>query len=233
MFGAVRLILGCIITVLIILLCKRIAPKCRIRIVYVIILFVIVISILMLIPVENVIIGFKSPETAFRYSSSRHADGNIVVTGNQSAFVVATKESTDIQLIVPKTKKGWGIGIGLHTKHVESLLIEGFAIDIYQYRDTGDFYIRVFDANGSSATIEDSCGSNFLVTEKRNDSVNKTYRTYYAYIPNYNEQYELYIGDKGTGDKWTLLLSPSQNPSEFRGQAGQGEAGQGDGLREP
>mgnify|MGYP000071540726 FL=1 len=149
-----------------------------------------------LIPIENVFITFSSPEAAFSYM--QQGDVKLAVQGKESTFVIAEKNKTDIYSILPKTNKGWKLGTGFVFKKILHKNIEGLTIDIYQYKNSQDFYITIFHEGPLS--ISDSRNTNFSSLSDKIDALNETYYTYYAYIENYNESYSILV------DGNTILL---------------------------
>lgn len=155
---------------------------------------VILTTISALIPIENALITFSSPESAYNYNNS----GNIklIVDGEKTNFVIGTKGDTDIYAIVPKSNGGWKIGMGLDTKKVIQTISDGITIYVYQYKNTNDYFITVLDTKGGSSDITDNLHSEFKYLEKSNSTLGKTFYTYYAYINDFNDQYALTVNDK-------------------------------------
>ena len=72
----------------------------------------------------------------------------MVIEGENSDFVVGTKNSTSKILIVPKTANGWKVGIGLNTKKIVQKISNKNIIYVYQYKNTNDYFLTVFNAKG-------------------------------------------------------------------------------------
>lgn len=152
---------------------------------------VILTTISALIPIENALITFSSPESAYNYNNS----GNVrfMVDGKKTDFVVGAKGDADVYLIIPKSSNGWKLGMGLDTKRVFQTISNGITIYVYQYKNTDEYYITVLDTNGGSTNITDNHNSEFKCLEKSNNTIGKTFYTYYAYVNNFDDQYTLTV----------------------------------------
>ena len=69
----------------------------------------------------------------------------------------------------------------------------GIFINVYQYKNTGDYYLVVSGASGSKLQIKDSLDSQFLYFENINNKTSETYITYYASIFKIDAQYWINI----------------------------------------
>lgn len=152
---------------------------------------IILTTISALLPIENAFITFSSPESAYHYRNS--GDVKLVVDGEKTDLVVGTKGDEDIYAIVPKSNNGWKLGTGLDTKRMIQTISDGVIIYVYQYKNTDDYYITVFDANGGSTDITDNRDSEFKYLETYNSALNETFYTYYAYIGGFDNQYALTV----------------------------------------
>lgn len=152
---------------------------------------VILITISALIPIENALITFSSPKSAYNYNNSGNV--KLIVDGEKTDFVVGEKGDADVYAIIPKANGGWKIGMGLDTKRIIQTISDGITIYVYQYKNTSDYFITVFDAKGGSSDITDNHNSEFKCLEKTNSTLGKTFYTYYAYINNFDAQYSLTV----------------------------------------
>lgn len=162
-----------------------------------IIAFVVVViltTISALIPIENALITFSSPESAYNYNNFGNV--KLIVDGEKTNFVIGAKGDADIYAIVPKSNGGWKIGMGLDTKKIIQTISDGITINVYQYKNTNDYFITVLDTKGGSSDITDNHHSEFKYLEKSNSTLGKTFYTYYAYINDFNDQYSLTVNDK-------------------------------------
>ena len=98
-------------------------------------------------------------------------------------------------MILPKTADGWKIGIGSNTKRIVQKLSNGIVLYVYQYKNTNEYFITILDTNGGESTISDEYNTKFLSLERENDSLGKTFITYYAHITNLSPQYSLIVND--------------------------------------
>lgn len=147
-----------------------------------------------LIPIEDAFVTFSSPESAFGYVNTGNV--KLVVSGKKTDFVIAGKSNTDIYVIIPKSNIGWKLGLGLDTKRIIQKISDGITIYVYQYKNSDDYYITVFDTNGGTSEITDNHGSEFYYLDKTNNALNKTFYIYYAYVENLNDTYILTVNGK-------------------------------------
>ncbi|MDE6020430.1 MAG: hypothetical protein K2H01_05465, partial [Ruminococcus sp.] len=104
---------------------------------------VILTTISTLIPIENALITFSSPESAYNYNNFGNV--KLIVDGEKTNFVIGAKGDADIYAIVPKSNGGWKIGMGLDTKKIIQTTSDGITIYVYQYKNTNDYFITVLD----------------------------------------------------------------------------------------
>lgn len=201
MYSLTRLFIGCIVSCCSILgLKKSKAVHKHKPYIFSVIFAVVFITILAFIPFENLFITFNSPEKVFNYYNGGKSDVNLVVNGKNSDLVIGDSNNTDVYLIVPKTASGWKIGIGMNTKRISQKIHNGITIYVYQYKNTGDYFITILDTNGGETRIADSCNSKFSSLEKNNTSLGKTFVMYYANIRDFTQQYWISIN----GEEITL-----------------------------
>lgn len=155
---------------------------------------VIMTTIFALIPIENALITFSSPKSAYNYNNP--GDVKLIVNGKKTDFVVGAKNDADIYAIIPKANGGWKIGMGLDTKRIIQTISDGITIYVYQYKNTNDYYITVLDTKGGSLDITDNHNSEFKYLDKSSSTLDKVFYTYYAYINEFNDQYALTINGK-------------------------------------
>lgn len=152
-----------------------------------------------LIPIENDLITFSSPQSAYNYSNLGKI--KLILDGEKTSFVVGEKSDTNNYSIVPKSNGGWKLGMKLDTEMVYQKIYNGITIYVYQYKNTNDYYIVVSDTNGNPLNITDTLGSDFQCLNKSNNQINMTIYTYFAYIKSFDEQYTLNLNS----DKIKLL----------------------------
>lgn len=156
------------------------------------ILILILWTLSMLFPIENLFITFSSPEKSYNYVNSEEV--KIVVSGKISNLVIG-KGHDYVYLIVPKTEEGWKIGRGLDVKMIPQQYYEGIVIGIYQYKNTKDYYVEVEDINGEQCTLKDNRNSHFEILE-HNLTEDKTGYRYYAYVYDIDDSYALNVNGK-------------------------------------
>jgi hypothetical protein len=192
MYTIIRLVIWGVIFVICFVLVKKSKIKHK-RCLYLVSLLITIIlgTITCMIPFENMFLTFSSPEAAFGYVHSGIVD--LTVDGRNTAMVIAKKSNNHVYAIVPKSNDGWKLGIGLDTRRIVRQVSEGIVVEVYQYKDTDDYYIVVLDTDGGASEISDNQNSEFYYSTERNSTLNKTFYTYYAYIHDFNDLYTLTI----------------------------------------
>lgn len=204
MFVIIRSIL-CVIFLIIGLFIIRKLTINKKRSLYVICVIIIIFlgSISNLFPIENKFITFASPESAFNYMNFGNV--NDIVSGKNTDMVIATKGDLQVYSIIPKTNEGWKISVGLNTKKIIKKFYENITIYVYQYKNTEEYYIKILNKEGGRIEIVDNINSNFHCLIEKNNTLEKDFYTYIAYIHNFNNQYLL------TVDGITISFSENSN----------------------
>lgn len=193
MFGIIRILLGCVLLVCFSFFIKKTGPgKKYSKYIGEVVLSVALSTALAFVPFENLLVTFSSPEAAYKYVNAG-TDVKLVVDGKNSDFVIGDRNGTDVLMAVPKTAKGWKIGVGSNIKQITHRVKDGIVISVYQYKDTEDYYILVYDTQGEPIDISDSFGTEFLSVERYSDSLGKMFVTYYASVEKLDQQYTLTI----------------------------------------
>ncbi|MBE6645069.1 MAG: hypothetical protein E7612_06815 [Ruminococcaceae bacterium] len=196
MYNIIRLIIGFIFLVCSIIVignCKVI----RKHMLYIAFasLSVILIIVLAFLPFENLFVTFDSPKAAYEYFNLGKSNIELIVEGDDCDFIIDRQNDSDKYLIIPKTADGWKIGIGANTKRIVQKLSNGIVLYVYQYKNTSDYFITILDTNGGESTISDEYDTKFLSLERSNDSLGKTFVTYYAHMTNLNPQYSVTVNN--------------------------------------
>lgn len=142
---------------------------------------------------ENLFITFDSPEDAYEYVNIGDSNIELVIEGDNCDFVIDSKKESNKYLIIPKSKNGWKIGIGADTKRIVQKAQKSIVIYVYQYKNTKDYFITVFDTNGGSLDISDNCNSQFYSISKEDDRLGEMVTVYFAHIPNYDSLYNVQV----------------------------------------
>jgi len=158
-------------------------------------LSVILIIVLAFLPFENLFVTFDSPKAAYEYFNLGKSNIELIVEGDDCDFIIDRQNDSDKYLIIPKTADGWKIGIGANTKRIVQKLSNGIVLYVYQYKNTSDYFITILDTNGGESTISDEYDTKFLSLERSNDSLGKTFVTYYAHMTNLNPQYSVTVNN--------------------------------------
>lgn len=192
MYNIIRLLIGVVFLgySTIIIKKSKVIRKQRLYVVFFCI-SVVLTSVSALLPFENLFISFDSPKEAYEYYNNGRSNIKLVAEGNNCDFVVDCKNDSDTYLIVPKTADGWKIGIGLNTKRIIKTFCNGISVVVYQYKDTNDFFITVYDLQGKKLNITDDYNTEFFPLERYNDYINETFTIYYAHIGELNSQYSI------------------------------------------
>lgn len=195
LFGTIRIILGVFIFATCFFITKALKTN-RKRGFYIIsFVFAVLCSTLsFLFPFENVFVTFSTPESAFSYANLGNV--KLVIDGSKTNFVVAEKGDTNIYSIIPKTEKGWKLSVGIDTKNIIQKVCNGIVIYVYQYKNTDDYYITIFDTNGGPLGVADSYNSEFSYSTRIDEHLNETFYTYYTYVQELDNQYCLTVNGR-------------------------------------
>lgn len=195
LFIAIRLILGSFVFIAFFILIRKshIIYKKRWYIIS-LILTITFTAISALIPVENAFITFSTVESSYSYLNSGTV--KLIVDGEKTDFVISQKGDTDIYTIIPKSNDGWKLGVGLDIKKVIQMISDDITINVYQYKNSGDYYIAVLDTKGGELEISDNHNSDFYYLEETNSTLNKIFYTYYAYIDDFSSDYTVTVNGK-------------------------------------
>ena len=147
--------------------------------------------VLAFIPFENLFITFSSPEKAFHYYQGSKTKVKLVVKGKDSDLVIGEDDDTHIYLIVPKVANGWKISNAINKKHISHIygMYNSISVDVYQYKNTNDYFVAILDTNGGYSQITDSFNSKFSSLVQPIDVLEKTYVTYYTNIQDFTDEY--------------------------------------------
>ena len=196
MYGLIRLCIGCIVFGCIKLKFKELIKTRRHKI-YILVIAAIFSIIFMFIPFENLFITFSSPEKVFNYCYTKKTKVKLVVEGKDSDLVIGEDDDAHIYLIVPKVANGWKIGMWTNTKLISYEMYNSISVDVYQYKNTNDYFVSILDMNGGYSQITDSFQSEFSALEQPIDVLEKTYVTYYTNIQDFTDEYWINVnGEK-------------------------------------
>ena len=196
MYTIIRLLIGCTFLVCSMIVIKN-SKGIRKHIWYIAFtsLSVLLIVVLTFLPFENLFMTFDSPEAVYAYYYLGKSNIELVVEGDDCDLIIDRKNNSDTYLMIPKTADGWKIGVGSDTKRIMQKFSDGISLDVYRYKDSGDYFITIIDTNGGESTISDEYNTKFLSLERYNDSLGKNFVTYYAHITNLNPQYSVTVND--------------------------------------
>lgn len=218
-FGVARIALGGIVLAFLICLIQT-SKSVHKRGWYIttVIIGVILLEISSLIPIENAFVTFPSPESVVRYKYSGKI--RFSIEGESTTFVIReTDENENEVIIIPKSGEGWKLGSPWGNRMIFSSYLEGVWVSVYQYEDTEDYYICLWNTTEESLMITDNRGSQFycMPDDDRNHILDrifdkayekmhgKTYEetiaecstySYYAYVQDFDENYLLNVDGK-------------------------------------
>lgn len=151
-----------------------------------------VILVLSIVPVENKIIIFDSPEKVFYYTCVGEIED--IIYGDQSCMVIYSTQNSYSYKIIPRTEKGYQIGNVFSNRRVYRGLNQGNSADILQLQGTDDYYLwATFLSLNSDITVSDSIHSSFQYIENRG---NMNAFVTYGFIDDLPDHYSLYLDDK-------------------------------------
>ena len=192
MYTALRMIIGCafLLIPLVLLRVLKILRRNR-TFVVLLILSILIMTASIFVPFENLIMTFNTPEEVYRYYSLK--TNNIsIIEGNDSALVIDRQNNKDSYYMVPRVSQGWKIGIGTDMKSISRTIANELFVDVYQYKDSDDYYICINHISGDSLFLSDEYQTNFH-SLKRNDYSGKETFSYYACIHFVNPEYNLIV----------------------------------------
>lgn len=144
-----------------------------------------------LLPLENILISFPSPEASYNYNHNSRA--KLVVNGEMTDFVVGSDSESDVYAIIPKSNGKWKLSVPNDKKLIFSTYNEDASVDVFRYKNTNEYYISVLHTDSGPFNISDSRNSEFKCSKRHISATDETYYTYYAYINNFDEQYSLIV----------------------------------------
>lgn len=192
LFGSIRFFLWLAVLLICFILLRKSNIRHKRRVFFLSLASVIVLgTISYIVPVENALITFQSPESAFHYTNS--GDIKLVLEGQNTDMVISSKNEIYTYILLPKNNNGWKIGSGADIKTIAKKTSEDVIVDVYQYKNSNDYFITVFVTNGGAADVSDNQESTFYSLSQYNDVLESYYNTYYAHIQNWNDQYILIV----------------------------------------
>ena len=204
MFIILRLIIGFIFLLFMVIIIKKIKYKYKFKgYIFSAVLSIILITVIAFLPFENLFITFDSPEAAYNYVNFGKSNIELVVSGKNCDFIIDDKKTSYSYLIVPKCKEGWKIGIGVNTKMIMSKIYNDIVINVFQYKNTNDYFIVLLNTKGESINLKDSNNSVFYSLEKSNEQLNETFITYFINVINLDSEYWLSID----GERIPIIIS--------------------------
>lgn len=153
----------------------------------------VLVTVIGLIPVENSVKYFDSPESVFAYRSSGKIED--IIYGKESCLLISsTDPNTYSDMIIPKTSDGYKLPSVFSIKKIADKMNGLGSFEIYHVKDTNDYYLSgTCFSNGNPLELSDNKNSEFTIigTEPINDETNSYY--IYAYLDNLEGEYYLNI----------------------------------------
>lgn len=192
-YGLTRIIFW--IAVLLILIKNLKKRQAKKRDFYILIIAVLILCQLSFgVPIENLILDFKTPEQVFNFTAMGEIED--IIYGKDTCMVIYKTGKTSHELtLILRTEKGYKIGGSL--KVHKQYLVDNISVKIFNARNTTDYYIVIFFvAKEDSINIEDNKNSIFI----KNFSLEEynQYKTIivYTYVDNITDDYCLTVNGK-------------------------------------
>ena len=148
-------------------------------------------TISFLLPFENFIINFKSPEEVFNYCYW----GNIedIVYGDNSCMIIYSKEDNSYShAIIPKNKNGYKIPNIFSVEKISDKLDKNAWFKIFTVKDTENYYfLGNVNSNEKEIDIYNGNGEKIKTIYTNND--NSSIKFFYFYFNNYEDNYYLLV----------------------------------------
>lgn len=190
-FIIIRLII--LLLVLFPVLVKERGKKSKTKKTVAIILSAFLLAVSALIPFENLFVTFSTAESSYKY----HNQGTPVITvdGQDTSLVVGQKRNTYIYNIIPKVDNGWKLGMGYNMKNIYQSVdsADKNLINVFQYKNTNEFYLVVTNIEGKALQINDSMNSEFVLSESSDKNGSANDSAYYAYVNVLDSDYVLCV----------------------------------------
>lgn len=164
---------------------------------YVLITGVIILLLWLISPLilfENTSMTFETPEDAFEYAQTDVEIVELIVEGDNTAFVIAQNDMSALTLgIVVKTSDGWKPASAFEYKCIKRGYLNSILVEVYQYKDTNEYY--VFSSSGFDELYEiaDNKNTEFSDVNTRNSLGEKLQHSYLGYVPSFDEEYAIAI----------------------------------------
>lgn len=144
--------------------------------------------------VENLFYTFKTPEAAFEYWQPDVEKILLVAEGKESAFLVAQEDANTLTIgIAVRADNGWKLASPFDYSCLQDEYSESGGVEVYQYKDTGDYYVSADSFGGEYYEISDNKNSEFSYTSIKNDTIGYTRHLYLGYVPDIDENYVVSI----------------------------------------
>jgi len=185
MFTIVRYVAWFIIGLLAILVCIKFPYK-LVKIISGIIA-VILLIVAMIVPFENLVVSFSSPEEALNYTNPK-AKVLFSVDGEDTTFVVGKiSEGKYTDLIVPKKNDRWKVGMSLYVQRNHYVAVGGFSATVKGYKGSTDKYISI-SVYEKIESLSDNRNSEFMSPDS-----NLGMYHFNAFVKDFDDDYRLYI----------------------------------------
>lgn len=139
--------------------------------------------------------NFQNVKEAFKYYNK--CEVNLTVDGEKSVLVLGMKDNVIVRDFFYKSDEGYFSSVGFDYKTIFMNSIDGFAYEVFYVKKTDEYYIRVYSSVGELPQISDSCDSVFYSIQPFPSNITKS-KIYYAFVKDFNDDYQLKINDKLT-----------------------------------
>ena len=142
----------------------------------------------MMFPIENLFYSFKTPEEAIMYNYK--VEPELIIMGQDSCYVSGrTEDNYSPYEVLSKTEDGWKLGKAYDLSICfTKVLSTEFHITVERFKDSEDYYIKVYDYTGIDRVITDKNGTAFVKWYQKGDD-----RSYLAYVHGFDQNYYIIV----------------------------------------
>ena len=150
--------------------------------------------LLTILPVDNIFVSFKAPESAYRYNHLGKAE--LVAEGTNSCLFVEHRKELLNYSTIPKEGDKWKADLGFVTQTPENRQGKNVLLYIKKCKNTNDYYISVLYLKGGTAGVKDNRNSEFSFINDYNNDLQENYYTYFAFIGDLSEDYTITVNEE-------------------------------------
>lgn len=151
-----------------------------------IIIYLMMIIILFIFPIENTFYSFDSPEGAYKYNHAIKDEVYDVIEGQESCLVL----SSTGMVYAPKSDNRYKLSTPWTSRKVVNIFLSSGLFTVDQVVNTSDYYVHVLvSSEKSNVQISDTLGTKFICqTSPKTGSQQETNYDFYGYIKDFSEE---------------------------------------------